>query len=284
MQHLEGQKPESLLSGATLTVGVIIPVFNSGREAFSGILSVMDQTNVSIQEIVVVDDGSTDDSAEFLREACRDLAIPLKLYRTLNGGAANARNHGMENCSCDLYAFLDSDDKWSSNKLALQLPFFKDSSVGMVACRTTMGKGGPVGFGRYDAPRTISLRHQLFKNHFQTSTVVVRRSVVEDVGRFPVDQRHAEEGDFFNRIAASYKCLLLPEVLVDYGCGKHGFGASGLSANLFAMEMGELRNILRVYYRGECGFVLFILAFIYSLLKFARRVLLTYLRRLHNFF
>jgi glycosyltransferase involved in cell wall biosynthesis len=261
-----------------------MPIFNSGREAISGIISVLQQTNVSIQQIVVVDDGSSDDSADFVRNASVGFDIPVEIFSISNGGAANARNHGMENCRCDLYAFLDSDDTWLSDKLERQIPFFTDPSVGMVGCLTTMGQRDSRRFGNRGASTFISLRQQLFKNHFQTSTVVVRRSVVEAVGSFPTNQRHAEEGDFFNRVAAKYKCVLLRETLVDYGRGKCGFGASGLSANLVAMEKGELRNLFRVYHRGDCGFVMLLLALLYSLLKFVRRFFVTFMRRLSHSF
>jgi glycosyltransferase involved in cell wall biosynthesis len=267
---------------ATLSVGVIVPVFNSGREAIGAIRSIVDQTKVSVKEIVVVDDGSADNSADFLRKACRDLSIPVRILCIPNGGAANARNQGMQNCDCDLYAFLDSDDVWFSEKLDRQVPLFTDSSIGMVGCLTTMGRGAASRSIASGVFRVISLRQQLFKNHFQTSTVIVRRHVVEAVGPFPLDQRHAEEGDFFNRIAAHYKCVLVPEVLVDYGNGKQGFGASGLSANLIAMEKGELRNIRRARRRGDCGFGLHALAISYSLIKFVRRVLISFLRRQRN--
>jgi glycosyltransferase involved in cell wall biosynthesis len=262
------------------TLGVIIPVYNSGRMAMNAIRSVLAQTGARATEIVVVDDGSKDESADFLRQACRDLPIPVRVFSIPNGGAANARSHGMRECRCDLYAFLDSDDTWLPEKLARQLPLFaKDPDVGLVGCLTTMG-GRPATAGSEDRPvRNIGLRDQLFKNHFQTSTVVVRRRVVEDVGAFPQDQRHAEEGDFFNRIAAKYRCLLLDDVLVDYDNGKQGFGTSGLSANLVAMEKGELRNIRRTYLRGDCGFALHALATGYSLLKFARRVLISFIGR-----
>jgi glycosyltransferase involved in cell wall biosynthesis len=259
------------------TLGVIIPVYNSGRLALGAIQSVLAQTGARATEIVVVDDGSKDGSADFLREACRDFPIPVRIFSIPNGGAANARSHGMRECRCDLYAFLDSDDAWFPGKLARQLPLFEaDPDVGLVGSLTTMGGRA---LGTPGGVRAIALRDQLFKNHFQTSTVIVRRRVVEDVGSFPQDQRHAEEGDFFNRVAAKYRCLLLTDVLVDYDNGKQGFGASGLSANLVAMEKGELRNIRRTYLRGDCGFGLQAAAIGYSLLKFGRRVLISFIGR-----
>lgn len=264
------------------TVGVIIPVFNSGRDAIHAIRSVVAQTYGNLHEIIVVDDGSDDDSARFLREACDGLSIPVSILCVPNGGAANARNHGMQNCSCDLYAFLDSDDTWVSNKLELQLPAFIDPAVGLVGSLTTMGRGKALRRSVSGLCRIIDIRQQLFRNYFQTSTVIVRRDVVESIGSFPKNQRYAEEGDFFNRIAAHYKCVLIPEVLVNYGRGKQGFGDSGLSANLVSMEKGELHNILRVYLRRDCSFGFFAAAVAYSLIKFVRRLIITYLRRLYN--
>ncbi len=260
------------------TIGVIIPVFNSGSDAVRAIQSVIDQKNVVVKEIIVVDDGSTDNSADYLRASCQDLSIPVHIFRIPNGGAANARSYGIKNSDCELYAFLDSDDTWFSDKLEKQISFFKDPSVGMVGCMTTMGRKVRRRGEASGSYREISLRQQLFKNYFQTSTVIVRRDVVSVVGAFPQDQRHAEEGDFFNRIAARYTCILLSDTLVDYASGKVGFGASGLSANLVAMEKGELRNIRRAYLRGDCSFVLYGLAISYSLIKFVRRIFVSFFR------
>lgn len=265
---------------APTTIGVIIPVYNSGRVALDAIQSVLAQTGTHATEIVIVDDGSQDGSADFLREACRGLPIPVRVFSIPNGGAANARSYGMRECRCELYAFLDSDDAWLPEKLARQIPLFDLSpEIGMVGCLTTMGGRPSRLSGTASKVHRIGLRDQLFKNYFQTSTVVVRRRVVEDVGAFPQDQRHAEEGDFFNRIAAKYRCLLLADVLVDYDNGKRGFGVGGLSADLVAMEKGELRNIRRTYLRGDCGFGLHALATGYSLLKFVRRILINFIGR-----
>jgi glycosyltransferase involved in cell wall biosynthesis len=269
---------ENTVLPRALSIGVIIPVFNSGHVAINAVKSAVKQTQTTVSEILVVDDGSTDGSAEYIQDECDAASIAVRIIRIPNGGAANARNHGMQNCSCDLYAFLDSDDIWFNRKLERQLPAFKDPMVGMVGCLTTMGRGLSAKPSTMGDARTVSLREQLFKNHFQTSTVIVRRRVVDAVGAFPANQRYAEEGDFFNRVAANFKCVLLPEVLVDYANGKEGFGMSGLSANLLAMEKGELRNLLRVHQRGDCNMGLLALAISVSLLKFVRRYIISAIR------
>jgi len=73
--------------------------------------------------------------------------------------------------------------------------------------------------------------------------------------------------------------VLLNETLVNYGQGKSGFGESGLSANLLAMESGELRNFWRAWRRGDCGAMVWLSATLFSLLKFSRRLLVRAFRR-----
>jgi glycosyltransferase involved in cell wall biosynthesis len=264
----------------TADVSVVIPVFNSGVTAIAAIESVLGQT-VKVREILVVDDGSIDGSGLLVAERFHGIADLVKVFRIDNVGAAGARNHGVSRASSAYIAFLDSDDLWMSTKLEKQLGVINDvPSVGMVGTQTTMGakKSIDPGVGRSAKPVVVSSTMQLFKNFFQTSTVLVRRSVLDSVGHFPTGQRYAEEGDLFIRIAAHSKCILLNEVLVDYCGGKGGFGEAGLSANLNAMECGELGNIYRALQRGNCGSIVFLAAIFFSVLKFSRRQILQTLR------
>jgi glycosyltransferase involved in cell wall biosynthesis len=260
-------------------VSVIVPVFNSGRDAVRAIRSAQAQLPPP-REIIVIDDGSSDDSAATISAAVADSVPPVRLFRTPNGGAARARTAGIARAASAYVAFLDSDDAWLPGKLARQLAVLeRRPEVGMVGTRTTMA--ATVADRRLDAlapELDISVRAQLFKNFFQTSTVVIRRSVQEQAGGFPTGQRHAEEGDLFLRIAARSQCVLLNEVLVDYGRGKGGFGVAGLSADLWAMERGELANIRRAWKRGDCSLAVAAAATIFSLVKFVRRFLIRSLR------
>ncbi len=259
-------------------VSVVIPVFNSGIGAVAAIRTLRAQT-VLPREIVVIDDGSTDGSAATIAAAVGDGAPPVRIFSIANGGAANARNSGIVRTMSTYVAFLDSDDGWFPSKLEKQLSILeRRPDVGMVGTRTTMARtlvDRPLDL---QAPELkISVRTQLFKNFFQTSTVVVRRSVLDEVGLFPTGQRYAEEGDLFLRIAAHSQCVLLNEVLVDYNNGKGGFGVSGLSENIYGMERGELANIRRAWRRGNCTFAVYAAATAFSLAKFLRRFLIRYL-------
>ncbi len=260
-------------------VSVVIPVFNSGAGAVAAIRTLQGQT-VRPKEIVVIDDGSTDGSAAAIAAAVGACAPPVRIFSVPNGGAASARNAGILRTASTYVAFLDSDDGWFPGKLEMQLAVLaRRPDVGMVGTRTTMAR--TLIDQRLDlrAPELeISARAQLFKNFFQTSTVVVRRSVLDAVGLFPAGQRHAEEGDLFLRIAAHSPCILLNEVLVDYNGGKAGFGVQGLSENIHEMERGELANIRRAWQRGDCSLAIYVAATAFSLAKFVRRSLLRQLR------
>ena len=97
-------------------VSVIIPAFNSAPFIAESIQSVVEQTWREF-EIIVVDDGSTDDTEKVLRQ----LDVPISYYKQENSGVATARNLGAYNAKGKWLAFLDADDVWYPNKLAVQL-------------------------------------------------------------------------------------------------------------------------------------------------------------------
>lgn len=102
------------------TVSVIIPAFNAARFLGDAIHSVACQAYPHL-EIVVIDDGSTDETSEVVR------AFPQVRYvRQSNRGIASARNTGVREARGELIAFLDADDLWTSNKLPLQLDALRE--------------------------------------------------------------------------------------------------------------------------------------------------------------
>lgn len=259
------------------TVSVVIPVYNSGASAVLAIESVLSQVHQCV-EIIVVDDGSTDRSADLIRRHFLNQSQRIQIQSIKNRGAAGARNFGISKATSDWIAFLDSDDIWFPAKLATQVTELeRDPTISLIGTLTNMRGFHIAQLAPLQRLTVIPLRTLLFKNYFQTSTVVIRRAVIEELGGFPEGRRFAEEGDLFMRIAARYKCVLLNEVMVNYAGGKRGFGASGisgLSANLWLMEMGELNNIWRAWIRGSSGLFLTGAALTFSLIKFLRRVLI----------
>jgi len=253
------------------SVTVIIPIYNSGISAIKSIYSVLSQTR-PCDEVIIVDDGSTDNSAIVVS---KEFAMynNISIYTIANRGAAGARNYGISKARSYFVAFLDSDDTWFPDKLKIQInELERDTSVQLIGSLTNMQGFKIKQIPSLERITAISLHNLLFKNYFQTSTVVIRRAVLDELGGFPEGRRFAEEGDLFMRIAARYKCVLLNEIMVDYAGGKRGFGTAGLSANLWRMELGELSNIRRVRARGDSGLLLTGAALTFSLIKFFRRV------------
>jgi glycosyltransferase involved in cell wall biosynthesis len=184
------------------TVSVIIPTYNCGAYVGSAVESVLAQTYSPI-ELVVVDDGSTDNTADILRPYLGRITFITQMNR----GVAAARNAGIAHSTGDLIAFLDADDLWHPEKLAQQVRLFEaEADIGV--CFTNyapFGEARPYvsGFDRgdrwfYRLPRrpvghdAYVLECQSLVKEFilngtypcWTSTVVVRRPCLTAVGGF----------------------------------------------------------------------------------------------------
>ena len=199
-------------------VSVIIPAFNAGRTIDTALQSVFAQT-FSDLEVIVVDDGSSDDTTQRVR-AWGDRVI---LHRQANAGPAAARNHGMRHARGELIAFLDADDVWLPTKLARQVAYFDQfPETGLLHCHaittnatlSVMLETPERPAGPFTAP--INNYCALFHCDFfvKTLTVVVPRRVIQDVGGF--DERrefHIEDWDLWLRIAAKYPMGYMRETL-----------------------------------------------------------------------
>src|SRR5688572_19309459 len=124
-----------------MRTSVIIPTYNYGRFVREAIESVQRQT-VQDFEIIVIDDGSTDDTQEVLR----GIADPrLRIYRTENRGLSAARTEGLRHTRGEFIAFLDSDDRWRPEKLELQLAMMeREPDLGAVFTNLVQFKGDHV--------------------------------------------------------------------------------------------------------------------------------------------
>ena len=264
-------------------VSVVIPMYNSKTTIIKSINSVLEQTYKNILEIIVVNDGSTDDSERVVKDYIIENKLEqlIRVVNKPNGGAATARNTGLENAQGGFIAFLDADDKWKKDKMEKQMNVFSlHPEVGLVGTNLNDEHIDRFFFKDFYYHTHIKLIDLIFKNFFQTSTVVIRREILETVGFLKSEQTHAEEGNYFIRIAAQYKCILVNEGLVEFGDGKPGFGHSGLSANLVQMEKGELKNLQMAYDANYISFIIYVLATLYSLIKYVRRIIITSIRKI----
>lgn len=263
-----------------IVVSVIIPVYNSEDTILKAINSVLEQTYDGPVEIIVVNDGSTDNSLAILKNfQSENLSVPFFIIDQLNGGVSSARNAGLKVAKGEYIAFLDSDDIWLPDKLKKQIMFLeKNLQYSFVGClHNSIVLKSP--YKIENDVYIITIKKMLVKMAPQTSTALVRKEVFLKSGIYDENQKYAEDGNLWFRIAFNHKMAILPESLVFAGAGKPGFGHSGLSAKIWLMQKGEMKNILELLKYEKISLFQFLIFSSYSLLKFLRRVIIVTFRK-----
>lgn len=203
------------------TVSVIIPAHNSATTLVEALDSVVSQTR-PVQEIIVVDDVSRDDTVRVFEDWQRSLtgAVAARLLRqSRNTGPAGARNTGIRAAAGDWIAFLDADDAWLPGRIEAQLNTAATHPAAALLC------GGTVPLDpQYPPPpaatafRITSLSLDDFINHnpIATSTVLAWRETIIESGLFDEQFRGPEDYDLWLRIASRHECLQLKTPLSRY--------------------------------------------------------------------
>ncbi|KKP95275.1 MAG: Glycosyl transferase family 2 [Candidatus Moranbacteria bacterium GW2011_GWD2_36_12] len=200
-----------------MKVSVIIPTWNRGYIIEKTIQSVLNQT-MSDLEILVCDDGSTDDTYEKV-SAIKDPRI-----RWIPGGRggrpAIPRNNGIREAKGEWLAFLDSDDEWLPEKLEKQLKLIEKENVKAAssdALRLIPGQGIIGNYLSFKKNR-ISFDDMLKVNEIITSSTIVHRSLFDEAGGFPEDEalKTIEDYAFWLRVATQTDFAYLIEPLIIY--------------------------------------------------------------------
>jgi len=222
-------------------VSVIIPNYNYGRYLPAAIESVLGQSHPH-REILVVDDGSTDESLEVLRR----YGDRIRWFQQSRQGVSAARNRGIHESHGAFVAFLDSDDLWYREKLARQLVAFDRPSVGMVYC----GRQLIDGEGQWlqtQQPRHNGwlLKEIALLRWAQApggSTALVRRACFDRIGLFDPALSTSADWDLWRRLACAYEIQVVPEPLVSYR--QH---ASAMHRNVELFERDMLCAFSRMF-------------------------------------
>ncbi len=197
-------------------VSVIIPAYNAGTTIARTIRSVQRQTLEDL-EIVVVDDGSTDDTAA-QGKTIADPRIVVRSYD--NGGLPIARNRGIAEAHGEYLAFLDADDLWSKTKLESHVAILAQRpEVGAVYSWTCTIDDDDKVIGRHNiAVWEGDVYARMLQGFFigNASNAVVRRHAVESVGPFDVNLARGEDWEFFTRLASRWPFAVVPEYAVFY--------------------------------------------------------------------
>ena len=226
-------------------ITVIIPMFNSENTIKTCIDSVLHQTYKGKAEVIVVNDGSKDNSKAIVEEIIKNnnSDIEIQLINKENGGVSSARNKGLALAKGQYIALIDSDDRWLENKLEVQMNILKSSTdIDFIGCARNnevlkiFGK-------KVETLHKATAKELLVKMYPQTSTAVFKRKLFEQFGGYNEDMTHAEDGNLWIRYCANANFYYMPDSLVITGNGKPHFGHSGLSANLEAMERGVVFSL-----------------------------------------
>jgi glycosyltransferase involved in cell wall biosynthesis len=199
-------------------------------------------------EVVVVNDGSTDQSARILEPYCSNRRV--RYYSKKNGGVASARNYGIRRAKGRFIAFCDQDDIWLKEKLCRQIPLFDQQEVGLVYCWLAMATwredGTLVDLANSADPPRYSGRciEPLFsKNFIACSTAVFRKSLLDQVGLLCENPtlRGVDDWHLWLRLASISEVAFVPEHMVRYGL--HGNNYSRNERLMFAAERYCIRDL-----------------------------------------
>jgi len=198
-----GKKPQ---------VSVIIPTYNRGWILKEAIDSVLAQDYKDL-ELIVVDDGSTDNTFEILASYGNDIKV---LFQE-NKGVSAARNRGITEASGQLIAFLDSDDLWLPRKLSTQIDFFNQMPDALI-CQTEeiwVRNGIRVNpKKRHKKPSGMIFEPSLELCLVSPSAVMIRRSLFDRVGEFDVTLSACEDYDLWLRISCRFPVHLIDTPLI----------------------------------------------------------------------
>lgn len=204
-------------AATTPTVTVIITTYNYARFLSKGIESVLAQT-LQPDEIIVVDDGSTDNTREIVAEY---ESRGVRYMYQENSGISSARNAGIRASKGSLLTFLDSDDRWVPEKLALQAGHMQNHpEVGLVtASEWQVSEHGedPWLLKRKPVASRVMLDTALVENFIgNASLTMLRREVFDKVGLFDERVGLGQDWDMWMRVAQEYPLAVLDEPLIYY--------------------------------------------------------------------
>lgn len=264
-------------------VSVVVPCFRCAGTLRRAVESVALQT-VRPAELILVDDASGDSTGALLVALQAQHGAWIKLLSlSVNGGAASARNAGWQMATQTYVAFLDSDDAWHPRKIEIQVAYMQshpEVTLSGHLSRQLPAEGADESpwwpIVHEGAAERVCLAGLLLRHAFVTPSVMLRRDIAM---RFADGLRHMEDHRLWLDIVSAELTAvkLMVELVAIY---KPAYGASGLSADMWRMEIAELANYRYIHSKGKISSMQRYLLQAYSLVKYVRRLLIV--RLLHR--
>jgi len=256
-------------------ISVVIPHYESPVTLGRTISSILNQT-ILPAEIIIVDDASSTAAQRAVEHIASSITSVACRFEVLdeNSGPGAARNAGWDLARQPILAFIDADDSWFRRKIELQSPLLlgRDQLEGVGhPMLVPSDSGEPVGSSEYQEDVSFEVLRQrqwLWHNRFAMSSVMLRRELPF---RFRTDGRYSEDYDLWLRMAfAGHQMALMDRPLGMHHKAK--FGDSGLSAQLGAMERGEIRAYRSLYRSGSISTLTLGATATFSFAKYLLRV------------
>lgn len=270
-------------------ISVVIPLYNKEKVLCKTLDSVLRQ-DMEEYEIVIVNDGSTDNSRMVLNDYClknEKNASKITIIDQPNAGVSTARNTGIENAKYDYIAFLDADDLWDNNYLSrmrsliekfpqcavfaslYKLVYDNHLEVQTLQDAIFSGKDGILN----DYFLIVASKHP-----FCASSVVVRKTALKDVGMFPVGIKFGEDLIVWAKLATSFQIAYCKEPLVSYvmtkdaGVNSPGYQMLSVSEDYVGKELVLLEKRCNPVGIGDYIFMWYKIRFVMSVFA-GRRIM-----------
>jgi glycosyltransferase involved in cell wall biosynthesis len=263
-------------------ISIIIPIYNSEEtiiQSFGSVYSELHGLGKPF-EVILVNDGSTDSSLSIIQKLAKAHREVVVISQE-NGGASRARNAGLDAAGGEIIGFNDSDDIWVDGSLEFRLSVLDEyESVDCVVANHDVDKQSLFFLKSIKKDIfNITLNAQMFKCYFSPPTALIRRKILDNSLRFNPILTHAEEGYFFNHVAAQYICFFINKQSSKSITQKMRYGESGLSGSIHKMECGELFNLKNAYKELHHSSTLYTVSVLFSLVKYLKRVVAVSIRR-----
>ena len=271
-----------MCDGAVAPVSVVVPCFRCGATIGRAVASIAGQTQKPA-EVLLVDDASGDETSSSLQQLVSGYPSWVKvLVLAHNQGPSAARNAGWEAATQPYVAFLDADDSWHPEKIRIQYRFMHDNPDIDISGHRCLWVRADETLPQVPDELTItriSVPDLVFGTRLSTPTIMLKRQIPF---RFEANKRYAEDVHLWRQVACASNSIVRIESPLAY-MHKAPYGASGLSAELWPMEKGDLSSLFSLYKAKHISWMLLALGSTFSLAKYLKRIMHVQLTRLSGF-
>ena len=263
----------------SIMFSVVIPAYNCAKTIIPAIESVLAQTRLElIDEILVINDGSTDDTDTVLqRYLTQSHAVPIRYFSQTNHGVSATRNFGIHRAVAPWIALLDADDMWRPEKIERQYEaILSEPKIKLLGTKYPL----KIFLRKKTGLVKISTVDMCLRSIFIPTSVVFDKECALKLKLFNESMQYSEDLNFFLKFLTLDGCYVLVEDLIRNDCWKSFSGETGLSSHLKEMNQGRNDSLKEICSMGliSVPFLRFLLVF--NELKYWRKKCICFFNRM----